>query len=202
MKKLLLTAMVTSLLILPFGATALTNRPETSSLLSGHVPATSTRTEAIAPAIHATLLAMEHQDVTSFDASNAALVWEALYNTLSMYGQLDERAEVLRDTLTVPSESVADVSALFGACLSSETLPTALQDRMTYNLDADQYQLVYGNDELADVVFTHCETEDGITSVTGSLIYVVDQSSLADFSASIVDSDTLFGYTISELLLI
>ena len=97
MKKLLLTTLLAALLILPLGTIALADDetaavpPQSVEYIPGSVPA-QTDLSSMLPAMHAVLLAMDNQGVTSFAADNETLSWEMLYNMLSMYGQMDDRA--------------------------------------------------------------------------------------------------------------
>ena len=116
MKKVLMTLMIASLLVLPLGSVALAehteaSQPPVSDFIPGAVPAESTFGQAMSPALHAAVLAMLNRDAASFSPADDALAWEALYNMLSLYGQLDERAEYHEDQLILPSETVSDFAA-------------------------------------------------------------------------------------------
>ena len=84
MKKLLLTALITSLLILPFGGTALAVPEEAAApvpvneYLPGRVPARTDAAEAMSPALHAVILSRMNQEVSRFRSSDSLRAWESL----------------------------------------------------------------------------------------------------------------------------
>ena len=90
MKKLLLTALIASLLVIPFEGTALALPGEASASKQtldyspGDIPAQTDAVEAMSPALHALVLSMDHQEASTFDRSNRELAWESLYNFLSL----------------------------------------------------------------------------------------------------------------------
>ena len=142
MKKLLLTTLIASMLLLPFGTVAMAENQEASAAvvvettspehITGAVPAESTMAQAISPAVHAMILAMNNQNVCQYSADNTDVAWESLYNLLSMWGQLDDRVEYEDGYLVFPSETVSDFScALLGYAVDPAQLPEFLFDRMT-----------------------------------------------------------------------
>ena len=203
MKKLLLTTMIASMLILPFGTVALADDQEASSApapvveyVTGSVPAQNTFTQAIAPTVHAIVLAMNNQGVSQYSPAESSLTWEALYNLLSMYGQMDDRSEYLDGLLVVPSEVVSDFAcALMGSPVSPDAIPESLLDRMRYDSDTDSYLLVCGNDSLSEVQFKDSDEE----TVYGSLVYLVDNTPLSSFCVTVENADNLLGYQITAL---
>lgn len=139
---------------------------------------------------------MNNQDVCQYTPADQNISWEALYNLLSMYGQMDERSEYVDNMLVIPSETVSDFAcALMGTPVSPEDIPETLQDRMTYDSDADQYVLVCGNDSLSQVQFKDSGEED----LYGSLIYLVDGTPLSSFRVMVEQADNLLGYQITAL---
>ena len=203
MKKLLLTVLIAAMMVLPLGTVAmaddkpLTQSPEANeSYTPGEAPAQSDVSFMI-PALHAVLLAMENQDVSSFTTADTVMSWEMLYNLLSMYGQLDDRSDYDGDMLVLPSETVMDFSsALFSAPLSPDTLPEELTDRITYCADSDSYRLFCGSDDLAEVVITNTRDLGSAMAVSGKLMFLAENTELASFSATLAVSDNLFGYTL------
>lgn len=208
MKKLLLTTMIASMLILPFGTVALAD-DEGASLpagteylepvyIVGGVPADCTMAQAISPAIHAMILAMNNHGVCQYTATDDSLAWESLYNLLSMYGQLDDRSEYQDGLLVLPRETVNDFScALLGYTITSESVPAFLADRMWYDADSDSYLLVCGNDELCEVQFL----EDSGSQLRGSLVYLVDGTPISSFCVTVDHADNLLGFQITQLTL-
>ena len=209
MKKLLLTALIAAMMVLPLGTVAMADdKPLAESLTvnesytPGEAPAQSS-VEFMAPAIHAVLLAMENRELSSFTTEDPAVSWEMLYNLLSMYGQMDARSTYDAEMLVLPAETVMDFSsALFPAPLSPDTLPPELSDRITYSGDRDEYRLYCGSDALSEVVFTNTRDLDGAVAVSGKLMFLAEDMELASFSATLSASENLFGYTLTALDLI
>lgn len=214
MKKLLLTAMIATLLIVPFHGVAMaedqeTVSPETtvsqdSSFVPGEVPAQIDAVQSMTPAIHAMILSMVHYDLNQFDFSNSELGWETLYNMLSLYGQMDERSDYLDEQLVLPVETAMDFSsAIFSNFSDLGALPADLADRMVYDAEVDSYLVTCGNDSLAEINLTNSQqAADGTLTLTGSLSYLVDGSDLAQFQATLQPRDNMFGYTITSLVLV
>ena len=221
MKKILLTAMLAAVLVLPMEGVALANTPETSSsevtapvsdtvqvqegtdYVPGDVPAQTGALEAMTPAIHGAILATLHHDLAQFDFSNTQLGWETLYNMLSLYGQMDERSEYVGEDLVMPVETVMDFSAaLFPSFDALGTIPQELADRMTYRSEIDSYRLVCGNDSLAQIQLDSSQREGSGLVLTGSLVYEVEDTSLVRFQAVLQPRDNMFGYTITSLELV
>lgn len=208
MKKLLLTTLIASLLLLPLGTVALADdeaptpaetEMEYVEYISGQAPAQSS-VEAMAPALHAVLLALENRDQSVFTTADSSLSWEMLYNLLSMYGQLDDRSTYEGEQLVLPSETVMDYSAaLFAAPLAADTMPAELSDRMTYDPASDEYYLYCGSDGLSQVVITRTEDLPGAVSVSGKLMFLAEDMELASFTATLALADNLFGYTLTEM---
>lgn len=205
MKKLLLTTLLAALLILPLGTIALADDetaavpPQSVEYIPGSVPA-QTDLSSMLPAMHAVLLAMDNQGVTSFAADNESLSWEMLYNMLSMYGQMDDRAYYDGEMLVLPSETVMDYSAaLFELPPAAETLPAELADRMTYDAMLDEYRLYCGSDDLSQVVIDATANSVGSVELSGRLVYLAEDETLCSFTASLAVCDNLFGYTLTEL---
>lgn len=93
MKKLLLTTIIASLLILPFGTVAMadmTEAPDTQAeqldYAPGNVPAETGALDSMTPALHAAILAMSIWAKGSWISPTPVAAWETLYNMLSLYG--------------------------------------------------------------------------------------------------------------------
>lgn len=212
MKKLLLTTMIAALLALPMGSVALATAQETAApeteliqeadFVPGGVPAETDALESMTPAIHAVLLAMLNEDQTTFDAGSS-LSWEILYNMLSLYGQLDDRAEYRGEDLVIPVETVMDfAAALFPDFEALGPLSEDLADRMVYDSEIDSYLVTCGSDSLAEIRLTSAERTGSGLELTGALVYLVDSSDLAPFHATLQPRDNMFGYTIAALELL
>lgn len=210
MKKILLTAMIASLLVFPFGTVALAETQEASAAptdqacyVPGEVPAETGAVESMAPAIHAVILSMLNHDAAVFDGRDESVSWEALYNMLSLYGQMDDRSEYRGETLVLQSETVRDyAAALSSGSMALEQLPASLADRMRYQKASDSLLLTCGNDSLAEAQLGSVVKVNGSLHVTGSLVYLVDGSDLASFQATLAPQDNMFGYTITSLALL
>ncbi|RHR10916.1 hypothetical protein DWX58_00185 [Pseudoflavonifractor sp. AF19-9AC] len=214
MKKLLLTAMIATLLIVPFQGVAMAENQEAlssettvsqdSGFVPGEVPAQTDAVQSMTPAVHAMILAMFHYNLTQFDYSNPQLGWETLYNMLSLYGQMDERSEYLNEQLVLPVETARDFSsAIFSSFDQLGALPADLSDRMVYDAEVDSYLVTCGSDTLAEIHLSNSsEAADGTLTLTGTLSYLVDGSDLAQFQATLQPRDNMFGYTITALELV
>ena len=171
-----------------------------TGFVPGSIPAETGAVESMTPALHAGLLTLLHlgDDALTGDAGR----WETVYNMLSLYGQLDERADSGDGLLTVPAETVLDFSAaLPGGPVYLNTLPEDLADRMTYLADQDSFQVVCGDDNLAEIQLSGSTVEQGKLVLSGRLVYSVDGSVLTGFQAVLQPTDSLFGYQIETLSL-
>ena len=140
MKKIMLTTLIASMLLLPLGSTALADYEEapapavSQDYLPGDMPAGTSPADAMAPALHGVLLAMMNHDVQSLDLSDGVLAWECLYNMLSLYGQLDSRSQMEDGLLLFPTETVQDYAAALDLSLEAlPPLPQELTDRLTFD---------------------------------------------------------------------
>lgn len=211
LRKMLLTLTAAAVLALsiPFAALAVNGGEialpagdvtAETGFVPGSIPAETGAVESMTPALHAGLLTLLHlgDDALTGDAGR----WETVYNMLSLYGQLDERADSGDGLLTVPAETVLDFSAaLPGGPVYLNTLPEDLTDRMTYLADQDSFQVVCGDDNLAEIQLDSSTVEQGRLVLSGSLVYSVDGSVLTGFQAVLQPTDSLFGYQIETLAL-
>lgn len=166
----------------------------------GGVPAETDMLDSISPAIHAVVLAMLNREQAVFDASSGA-GWEALYNMLSLYGQLDDRSDCLDEEMTLPAETVMDFSTALAPNFEVlGSLPQDLDDRMVYDAGSDSYRMVCGNDDLAEIQLgSAILSMDGTLDVAGSLVYLVDGTDLAQFRATLQPMHNMFGYAVTAL---
>jgi len=211
LRKMLLTLTAAAVLALsiPFAALAVNGGEialpagdvtAETGFVPGSIPAETGAVESMTPALHAGLLTLLHlgDDALTGDAGR----WETVYNMLSLYGQLDERADSGDGLLTVPAETVLDFSAaLPGGPVYLNTLPEDLADRMTYLADQDSFQVVCGDDNLAEIQLSGSTVEQGKLVLSGRLVYSVDGSVLTGFQAVLQPTDSLFGYQIETLSL-
>ncbi len=207
MKKYVLSILIAALMIAPFGSVAVAehveaSEPQAEAVVSRDVPAQLSVTESMTPALHAMLLAMMNHDVQTFDPSNRELVWESLYNMLSLYGQLDNRSEYQGEDLLLPSETVYDYAATILSDLSTlGQPPESLSDRMVYDPATDHYLVVCGSDGLSQLRTNMTPAPNGQELLSGELVYLPDGSVLAQYQATLQAQDNMFGYIIASMTL-
>ena len=115
MKKLLASLTILTILALPLGSAASAEQQTPPADLSveevhGNIPAQADAAQAMYPAVHSLVLAMTENDL-EYAPEDSEFLWTSLYYMLSLYGQMDERAELTDDTLILPSEMVRDYAA-------------------------------------------------------------------------------------------
>lgn len=209
MKKFLLTTLACALLILPFSSTALADDVEEPSpagqaqdYVPGSIPAQAEAAEVMSPALHGVVLAMSNHGADTFDPSDTALAWEAVYNMLSLYGQLDSRSQPDGDWLAFPAEVAQDYAAALGLDLSKMgPPPVGLSDRLTYDRANGCYQVVCGSNDLAQLQVRDTTAAPGRLQAEGALVYLVDGSDLMTFQAELRSQDTMFGWVLAGLTL-
>ena len=217
MKKTLLTALAAVMLVVSAQGVILARAQEAvpaqnaqtqamqteEGSLPGEVPAQSSAVDSMTPALHAVVLAMLNHEQAVFDSGDPVLGWEALYNMLSLYGQLDERSDYVGEDLVLPVETVMDFSAALVPSFSQlGGLPGDLSDRLAYDEEIGSYLVTCGSDSLAQIQVTQLENQNGTLNVTGALVYLVDGSDLAQFRAVLAPRDNMFGYTIAGMELL
>lgn len=208
MKKTLLTALIASMLLLPLGNGALADYEEApvqapaESQNYGDIPAGTSATDSMSPALHGVLLAMMNHDVQTLDLSDGSLAWECLYNMLSMYGQLDSRSQVEDDLLLFPAETAQDYAAALDLSLEDlPPLPQELADRLTFDRAGSVYRAVCGCDDLSQLQVRQVRSVSGGLQLSGALVYVVEDVDLVRFQATLQYRDSMFGFAITELSL-
>ena len=212
MKKLIPTILILTLLVASLGGVAQAEAPVSAPEAAPAVQADSQVTppqapapeEAMVPPIHALLLAMLDNDLTAYDADNPAFYWNSLYLMLSLYGNLDERAQVTDDTISIPSETVRDyAAALFPGFSGLPELPDSLSERISYRASDDTYLLARGDDGLSQLqVLDSTTLSDGRILVFGALVYLEDGSTILSFEATLARQDSMFGYTVTDLVIL
>lgn len=169
---------------------------------AGSVPADSALLDGIQLPIHALVLSMtEHEQC--YDVQSPDFVWTSLYYALSMYGQADDRAELTQDALLLPSESVNDFArALFAQLEALPPIPSLLTGFVSYDATTDTYQL-----SLGDFAQTQCPLgeltvqADGSFILAGSLNALEDGAPLCFFQVTLLENDTMFGFSIVDVSL-
>jgi len=206
MKKILLSVIIASLLIVPLGGTVMADHEEAvapvqaQTYLPGDIPAETDAAEAMLPAVHGVLLALLDRDVDTLDREDGALAWIALYNMLSLYGQLDDRADPDSGEFFLPEEAVRDYAAALEIDVDSlPPLPADLQDRINYDNVSHCYVIIRGEKDEAQLRIDRAEdSADGLI-LTGSLIYDVDGRVLTRFQTTLRPRDTMFGFSVHSL---
>lgn len=208
MKKILLTAVIASLLILPFAGTALALPEEAAApvpveeFLPGRVPARTDAVEAMSPALHAVVLAMMNQDAARFDPEDSAQAWESLYNLLSLYGQLDSRTMEDDGVLLLPEETAWDYAAALGLNPDGMgSLPSGILDRLSYDNVSHCYGVTPGEDGLSQIEVRSMEHTASGLRLTGALVFLPDGRDLVHFQAALQPQDNLFGWSLSAMTL-
>ena len=170
--------------------------------LAGTVPADSELTDAILLPIHALVLSMTEHELTYNDQS-APFVWNALYYALSLYGQADDRAQLTEDALLLPSESVHDFSrALFAKMDELPALPDELDGFVCYDAASDVYHLALGDFAPTQTQLSALSPLSGGTfAVDGTLTSLEDNTPLCSFRVTLVENDTMFGFSILDVSL-
>ena len=200
MKKIVTAALAAALLLIPFSAAATPDQveiplpPQVVDYVPGTAPAEVTVAEAMTPAVHASMLALMNHQADRFDSSDRELVWETLYNMLSMYGQLDERAEYQGDYLLIPDETVADyAAALLPEPALLGAMPQFLSDRMSHDAATGSYLVVCGNDDLSTLNIQSAPLTNGQLLLSGTLVSEADGCETAAFQAVVQRADNLLG---------
>ncbi len=205
-KKLLVSALAVSMLILPVNSVSPASAEEAPAAsqvyeyLPGRTPAQTSAAESMSPALHGLVLALMNQEAGSFTPTDRELVWEGLYNMLSLYGQLDWRGEAAEDTLLLPAETVNDYAAALNTSLEElGALPASLEDRLTFEPGKNAFRAVCGEDGLSQIqVDSQEKTAEGLL-LTGALVYLPDGSDLVRFQALLQPRDNMLGCAIVEL---
>ncbi len=209
MKKVITAALIASLLILPLQVTVLADHEEAPAqpaavqdFLPGDMPAGLAPDDSMLPAIHGLVLAMLNHGAPSFDLTDTGLVWESLYNMLSLYGQLDSRSEEQGGVLLLLEETVQDYAAALDISLADlPPLPSSLQDRLTCDPAHGFYYAVCGSDDLAQIQVQTVRTHSGEFHLSGKLIYDAEGETLTRFEAVLQPRDNMFGYAVTGLTL-
>ena len=216
MKKLIPLLLAVSLLVTPMMAKVSADdqtqigSPDTISLSSaqdmifpaGSVPADSALLDGIQLPIHALVLSMtEHEQ--RYDIQSPDFVWTGLYYALSMYGQTDDRAQLTQDALLLPSESVNDFArALFAQLEALPPIPAQLTDFVSYEATTDTYRLSLGDFALTQPQLgTLTPQADGSSILEGTLTALEDGTPLCLFRITLLENDTMFGFSILDVSL-
>ncbi len=206
MKKISMALLISLVLLLPAGGTALAGHAEAPApgevreFLPGSVPAETGPAESMSPALHALVLACLDQEAARFDLDDRDLAWEGLYIMLSLYGQMDSRSVTEEGELFLPEETVQDYAAALD--LDLEVLgepPAAIRDRLDYDSASRCFVVVCGSDDLARIQVDSAPAPGGGLSLAGALVYEAEDRILARFQAELQPRDNMFGYAITAM---
>ena len=167
---------------------------------AGSVPAEAEWTDGIRLPVHALTVSMWEHDLT-YDTSSAPFVWNSLYYVLSLYGEMDDRAQLTQDALLLPSEVVNDFArALFSGLEQLPALPPESDGFVRYDAAADTYHLSLGDFALTQMVLNPLTAQsDGTFTAEGTLLALEDDSPLCSFHITLVENDTRFGFSILDV---
>ena len=205
MKKLLASLTILTILALPLGSAAFAEQQTPSIDLSveevhGNIPAQADAAQAMYPAVHSLVLAMTENDL-EYAPEDSEFLWTSLYYMLSLYGQMDERAEFTDDTMILPSEMVRDyAAALYPDVAQLPEIPTPISQRIAYFASDDSYHLARGDEALIQVTVDDTQTQDnGQVILSGRMTALEDGSTLYTFQSTLSPRDTMFGFIIDSL---
>ena len=207
MKKMLISMTLIAAMLCSLGGWAyavndkdLQPQTGTEQFVPGDVPAESGAMDGMVPPINALVLCMLEQGLT-YDEDSDVFLWNSLYYMISLYGQMDSRAELTDDTLILPTETVEDyAAALFTNYHGLPALPNQLRDRVSFDWQTDSYRLARGDAGLSETRIEQVEKlSSGKLQVTGALVALEDESDLCRFTAVLSANDSMFGYSISGL---
>ena len=189
--------LTTSLVCVSF---AQTQQEPPAASVQGNVPAQSQASQAMLPAVHALVLSMTENDLT-FNPEDPQFLWTSLYYMLGLYGEYDQRAELTDESLILPTEVIQDyAAALYPDVSALPEIPAPISERITYQSANDSYYLTRGDAGLAEITVQSITTQsNGSEFMVGDLTYVVDGSALVSFEATLVPSDSMFGYVLTDL---
>ena len=205
MKKLLASLTILTILALPLGSAASAEQQTPPIDLSveevhGNIPAQADAAQAMYPAVHSLVLAMTENGL-EYAPEDSEFLWTSLYYMLSLYGQMDERAELTDDMLILPAETVADYAgALFSNFDGLPALPREMNGRVSYDWQNDTFRLARGDAGLTETRLGEItELGGGRVQVAGALVSLEDESVLCSFTVDLVRNNSMFGYAISGL---
>ena len=205
MKKLLASLTILTILALPLGSAASAEQQTPPADLSveevhGNIPAQADAAQAMYPAVHSLVLAMTENDL-EYAPEDSEFLWTSLYYMLSLYGQMDERAELTDDTLILPSEMVRDyAAALYPDVAQLPDIPAPISQRIAYFASDDSYHLARGDEALIQVTVDDTQAQDnGQVILSGRMTALEDGSTLYTFQSTLSPRDTMFGFIIDSL---
>ena len=205
MKKWILSLAMIALLATSLGGAAYAQSRqepplEAGTSVQGTVPAQADASQAMYPAVHALVMAMTENHL-DYDPEDPEFLWTSLYYMLSLYGQLDERAELTDDTLILPREVVQDyAAALYPDVSALPEIPAPISQRISWHRGDDTYRLARGDEGLSQVtVEPPIYLKSGALVLNGALVALEDGSTLRKFQVTLLPRDCMFGHIITDL---
>jgi len=169
---------------------------------AGSVPADSALLDGIHLPIHALVLSMTEHD-RQYNIQSPEFIWNALYYALSMYGVADDRAQLTQEALMLPSEAVHDFArALFAQVEELPQIPLSLHEFVSYETATDTYLLSLGDfAETQTLLGELSPQQNGVFLLNGTLTALEDNAPLCTFRATLLENDTMFGFSILDVSL-
>ena len=168
--------------------------------IPGSVPAQSATMEGMIPPVNALVLCMLEHGLT-YDEDSELFLWNSVYYMISLYGQMDSRAELTDAELILPTETVEDyAAALFTNYRGLPQLPDDMKDRVGYDPASDCYRLARGDAGLSETTLYGAQYQpDGTVLVSGAMVALEDGSEMCTFTAELTANNSMFGYSVSGL---
>lgn len=155
------------------------------------------------PPVDSLVMCMLERDYSYRPASDD-FFWASLYYMLGIYGSEDSRSTVTDDTVSFPEEVVWDYAAsLFTDFQGLPPVPAGLEESIGYDEAAGSYVLARGDAGLSETVLgegTPCGADSWL--VPGQVVSLEDGSVLCEFEVILTESDQMFPYTVSDLLIL
>jgi hypothetical protein len=158
---------------------------------------------AATPAVDALVTCMMERGYACRPAEDD-FFWASLYYMLGIYGEEDTRAEVTGDTVSFPSEVVRDYAAsLFTDYADLPEIPESLRGSIDYDAQSDTYVLARGSAGLSETVLGEgVPCGENSYLVSGQVVDLEDESVVCNFEVVLTASDTMFPYTVTDLLIL
>ena len=205
MKKLIASLTLTALLAVSLGGAVFAQNvqesasPAAADTVQGSAPAQTDPAQSMYPAVHALVLAMTENHL-EYDPEDPEFLWTSLYYMLSLYGQMDERAEFTDDTLILPEEVILDfAAALYPDVSNLPAIPDPISQRIS-QAGNGAYRLARGDEGLSQVtVEPAIYLAEGPVILNGALESLEDGSVLREFQVTLLPRDCMFGFILTDL---
>lgn len=202
-KKILAVGLMAAMLVTVCGTAFADTSSEKAASGSVTVNGSNPDFSSALPAVDATVLCMYECGYECRPSDNE-FYWTALCYMLGIYAENDERAEFTDTTMSLPREVVEDYAAsLFTNYTALPAIPANLHDFVTYNAADDTYAICRGDKGLTETVLGNsisCGTDSWL--VEGQVKDLENGSSICSFQVILTASDGMFGYTVSDLMIV